>query len=66
VTKTRPQPDYSIGFRREVFTEDQLKRLKPFIGELTDTSFFMATYYMYFPFLTCEVKCGAAALNITD
>jgi hypothetical protein len=21
---------------------------------------------MYFPFLTCEVKCGAAALNIAD
>ncbi len=66
VTKTRPQPDYSVGFRREVFTEDQLKRLEPFVGELTDTSFFMATYYMYFPFLTCEVKCGAAALDIAD
>ena len=21
---------------------------------------------MYFPFLTCEVKCGAAALDIAD
>ena len=36
------------------------------MGELTDTSFFMATYYMYFPFLTCEVKCGAAALDVAD
>lgn len=26
----------------------------------------MATYYMYFPFLTCEVKYGAAALDIAD
>lgn len=26
----------------------------------------MATYYMYFPFLTCEVKCGDAALDIAD
>lgn len=26
----------------------------------------MSTYYMYFPFLTCEVKCGAAALDIAD
>ncbi|KAI9741507.1 MAG: hypothetical protein M1818_004313 [Claussenomyces sp. TS43310] len=26
----------------------------------------MAMYYMYFPFLTCEVKCGDAALNIAD
>ncbi|KAK1809555.1 hypothetical protein LTR12_016089 [Friedmanniomyces endolithicus] len=29
-------------------------------------SYFMATYYMYFPFLTCEVKCGAAALDVAD
>jgi hypothetical protein len=66
VTSKRPQPDYSVGFRREAFTEDQLNRLQPFVGELTDTSYFMATYYMYFPFLTCEVKCGAAALDIAD
>ncbi|KAL6698318.1 hypothetical protein J3F84DRAFT_367196 [Trichoderma pleuroticola] len=26
----------------------------------------MATYYMYFPFLTCEVKCGAGALDVAD
>jgi predicted nucleic acid-binding protein len=24
----------------------------------------MATWQMYFPFLTCEVKCGAAALDV--
>jgi hypothetical protein len=66
ITKTCPQPDYAVGFGREAFTEDQLKRLEPFVGELTDTSFFMATYYMYFPFLTCEVKCGAAALDVAD
>ena len=36
------------------------------MGELTDTSFFMATYLMYFPFLTCELKCSAAALDIAD
>lgn len=36
------------------------------MGELTDTSFFIGTYYMYFPFLTCEIKCGAAALDIAD
>ena len=69
VTKTRSQPDYAVGFRREAFTEDQLKRLVPFVGDVTDSrneSYFMATYYMYFPFLTCEVKCGAAALDIAD
>ncbi|KAF2001192.1 hypothetical protein P154DRAFT_490557 [Amniculicola lignicola CBS 123094] len=65
---TRPQPDYSVGFKREAFSDDQLQKLSPFIGEFLsgDQSFFMATYYMYFPFLTCEVKCGAAALDIAD
>ncbi|TQN71720.1 hypothetical protein CSHISOI_03789 [Colletotrichum shisoi] len=65
---TRPQPDYSVGFKREAFTEDQLEKLSPFIGDFIagDQSFFMATYLMHFPFLTCEVKCGAAALDIAD
>ncbi|CAG8982693.1 hypothetical protein HYALB_00000974 [Hymenoscyphus albidus] len=66
ITKTRPQPDYSVAFRREAFTEAQLKRIEPFVGELTETSFFMATYSMYFPFFTCEAKCGAAALDVAD
>ncbi|EDN05092.1 predicted protein [Histoplasma mississippiense (nom. inval.)] len=47
-------------------SDGQLQRLQPFVGDLTDTSYFMATFYMYFPFLTCEVKCGAAALDIAD
>lgn len=64
----RPQPDYSVGFRREAFTKEQLDKLQPFVGDIMDnyTSFFMGTYYMYFPFLTCEVKCGAQALDIAD
>ncbi|KAL5351929.1 hypothetical protein ACLOAV_003791 [Pseudogymnoascus australis] len=64
----RPQPDYSVGFGRSAFTNDQLKRLSPFAGEVTDTftSYFMATWQMYFPFLTCEVKCGSAALDVAD
>ncbi|KAK4148755.1 hypothetical protein C8A00DRAFT_47474 [Chaetomidium leptoderma] len=68
LTSTRPQPDYSVGFKRDAFTEDQLAKLSPFIGDFIagDQSFFMATYYMYFPFLTCEVKCGGAALDIAD
>ena len=68
LTGTRPQPDYSVGFRREAFTKAQLDKLSPFIGNFIggDQSFFMGTYYMYFPFLTCEVKCGAAALDIAD
>ena len=46
MAKTRLPLDYSIGFRREAFTGDQLKRLEPFVGDLTDKSFFIATYYI--------------------
>ncbi|KAL9098127.1 MAG: hypothetical protein Q9163_006154 [Psora crenata] len=66
--KTRPQPDFSVGFGRSAFTREQLDKLKPFVGELGSKviTYFMATTRMYFPFLTCEVKCGAAALDIAD
>ncbi|KAI0409317.1 hypothetical protein F4802DRAFT_615761 [Xylaria palmicola] len=68
MTGTRPQPDYSVGFRREAFTDSQLAKLSPFVGDFIagDLSFFMATYYMYFPFFSCEVKCGTAALDVAD
>jgi hypothetical protein len=66
ITQPRPQPDFSVGFKRTAFTEDQLEKLQPFVGGLSENSYFMATYYMYFPFLTCEVKCGAAALDVAD
>ncbi|RDA85284.1 hypothetical protein CP532_5927 [Ophiocordyceps camponoti-leonardi (nom. inval.)] len=68
LTGTRPQPDYSVGFRREAFTDDQLQKLSPFIGDFLcgDLSFFMGTYYQYFPFLACEVKCGAGGLDVAD
>jgi len=41
----RPQPDYSVGFGRSTFTDDQLEKFKPFVGEVTDTftSYFIAT-----------------------
>ncbi|KAL9123660.1 MAG: hypothetical protein Q9217_006929 [Psora testacea] len=65
---TLPQPDYSVGFGRSAFTQEQLNKLKPFVGEPGSklTTYFMATTRIYFPFLTCEVKCGAAALDIAD
>ena len=68
VIYSRPQPDYSVGFGRCAFTEEQLEKLKPFVGEIASlyTSYFMGTWRMYFPFLTCEVKCGAAALDVAD
>lgn len=66
LTRPRPQPDYAVGFRREAFTEEQLNKMQPLVGELTDTSYFVATWYMYFPFLTCEVKGGATSLDNAD
>ncbi|KAI1451822.1 hypothetical protein F4805DRAFT_471344 [Annulohypoxylon moriforme] len=50
------------------FTNEQLDKLALFIGNFIsgDQSYFMATYYIYFLILTCEVKCGAAALDIAD
>jgi len=66
LTRRCPKPDYSVGFKREAFTEDQLDKLSPCIGDFIagDQSFFMATYYMYFPFLTCEVTNDS--LEIAD
>lgn len=66
VTKPRPQPDYALGFRRTAFSDDQLDKLQLFIGAPSDLSYFMATYYMHFPFLTCEVTCGTTGLDIAD
>ena len=47
VTDPSSQPDYSVTFGQSAFTNDQLKKLKPFVGELlsqpTDLSYFMAT-----------------------
>ena len=68
LTGTRPQPDYSVGFRRAAFTDNQLARLLPFLGDIfnSDLSLFMGTFFMYFPFLASEVKCGAIGLDIAD
>lgn len=64
----RPQPDYAVGFRHDAFTEEEREKLKPGVGDVfaNDQSPFMATYMMCFPFLTCEVKCGSAALDAAD
>ena len=65
---TLPQSDYSVGFGRSAFIEEQLNKLIPFVGEpgFKIITFFMATTQMYFPFLSCESKCGAAALDVAD
>ncbi|MCJ1344518.1 hypothetical protein MMC31_002721, partial [Peltigera leucophlebia] len=66
VKSPQPQPDYSVGFSRSAFTKEQLNKLALFVSSVFDTSFFVATYRMYFPFLTCKVKCGTSALDVAD
>ncbi len=66
ITKPRPRPDYAIGFKRSAFSDDQFKKLQPFLEEPSSFSYFISTYYMHFPFFTCEVKCGSAGLDIAD
>lgn len=66
ITNPRPQPDFSVGFRRSMFSDDQLSKVQPLLGDPSCSSYFKATYYMYFPFLTCEVKCGTTGLEIAD
>ncbi|KAK3503320.1 hypothetical protein B0T13DRAFT_493149 [Neurospora crassa] len=66
LTGIRPQPDYSVNFQRDAFIQDQIDKLMPFTGDMGYRSLFKATYHIYFPFLTCEMKCGAAALDIAD
>ncbi|KAF2237789.1 hypothetical protein EV356DRAFT_564406 [Viridothelium virens] len=62
----RPQPDFTVGFNQSLFMMEQLKKLDPLTDSVFDTSFFVATYRMYFPFLTCEVKCGTVALDVAN
>lgn len=63
----RPQPDFGFGFDRDAFNTEQLQKLQPFLGDLlTDYSLFAANFQMYFPFLTCEVKCGDGGLDVAD
>jgi hypothetical protein len=70
LTGTRPQPNYLLRWvqTKRIHRGHQLDKLSPFIGYFIagHQSLFVATYYMYFPFLTCEVKSGAAALDIAD
>ncbi|RMZ71983.1 phosphatidylserine decarboxylase [Pyrenophora seminiperda CCB06] len=62
-----PQPYATKAFDRDAFTKEQLRKLQPYLGDLlTESSFFAATFQMYFPFLTCEVKCGHDGLDVAD
>ena len=66
----RPQPDYAVGFGRSAFTEDHLEKLQPF--RWRGYRSFLRPLISWLPgrctshSLTCEVKCGAAALDVAD
>jgi hypothetical protein len=66
--RSPPKPDYCVGFKRGVFTDLQLQKLRQWTGNTCkgDTSLLMATSTMHFPFLACEVKCGREALDVAD
>ena len=60
-----PQPDYCVGFRPRAFSPEQQKRIESLVG-VTERNPLMATYKVYFPFLTCEVKCNNVPLTVAD
>ncbi|KAH8730284.1 hypothetical protein GQ44DRAFT_723720 [Phaeosphaeriaceae sp. PMI808] len=66
ITKPRPQPDSAFGYGKFSFSENQLDALRPALGDATMSSWFKATYYMYFTFLAKEVKTGSLGLDIAD
>ena len=66
IIRPRPQPDYAVGFRRSAFSEEQLEMLEPYIGSPSSASYFMGTFYMHFPFFTCEVKSSLQALEVAQ
>ncbi|KAI9818629.1 MAG: hypothetical protein M1832_004403 [Thelocarpon impressellum] len=66
VNGPRPRPDFAVGMRRTAFTATQQSKLSPHIGGWQTSSRIVATDDMYFPFLTCEVKCGNEGLDIAD
>lgn len=66
LTKTRPQPDGGFGYERSAFSDSQLDKLRPTLGDPSFFSYFKATHYMLFPFLTKEVKTGTMGLDTAD
>lgn len=66
VVGPRLQLDYSVAFGRHAITDEQLYRFRLVIGRVFHISHFVAKYRTYSPSLACEVKCGAAALDVAD
>ncbi|PSS12564.1 hypothetical protein M430DRAFT_107069, partial [Amorphotheca resinae ATCC 22711] len=61
----RPRPDYSAGFDRSAFTDEQYKCLHPLIGDF-DAISSHGKWQIHFPFLMCETKASPSILEIAD
>ena len=53
-----PCPDFTVGFRRSVFTESELDKLQRRFNTPETPS--RVTEDLYFPFFTCEAKVGSS------
>ncbi|KAL1622279.1 hypothetical protein SLS56_008812 [Neofusicoccum ribis] len=58
-----PKPNYCVGFSLSAFTEEQRRKLDILSSEKT---VLMPARFMYFPFLTCEVKSWQQSLDLAD
>jgi len=58
--------NYSVEFKRSAFINKQLKKLDSLIDSVFENFLFIAIYWMYFSFFTCEIKCDVATLDIVD
>ncbi len=64
--RPRPKPDFAVGLKSSAFTNVELEKLIPYVGTLEDICSSKVTNDMFFPFLTCETKCGDVGLAIAD
>ena len=62
----RPKPDFAVGLKSSAFTEMELKKLAPYVGDSKELCFIKVTNDIFFPFLTCEAKCGEVGLTVAD
>ena len=62
----RPKPDFAVGLKSSAFTEVELEKLTPYVGGYNETCFVKVTNNIFFPFLTCEAKCGEVGVCVAD
>lgn len=62
---TPPQPDYCVGLGLNAFTQVQYQTLRALIGG-RERNPLMASFLMFFPFFTCEVKATGVGLEVAN